>query len=373
MCPPALDGMRVAVVAAVTSQHRESERRWRTRRTAELLAGRGHEVVVCCARWWGRTPEFVDEESGVRYRAVAPTPGHPGFAARVGRTVQAVDPDVVHAVHDHPKNVLGAKAGAIVSRAPLVLDWYDTEVPRPDSGALGGIVTPARRWLAARAARAPTTVLTPSRTIRTHVWELGAEDDVRVVPNGIEFERIRNVDPDGTADIVVSGRLDGTANVESLLLALAEFRERDWEATVVGDGPARPAYERQASDLRIDDRVTFAGALDLEERLALFRAAHVYVHTATSTPFATDLLRALACGCVGIVEYHAESSAHELVEQRARGFLVTSEEELVDALGAAGQLDHRTVEEDFAEFDEREVVRQYVDCYRDAGAVSESL
>jgi glycosyltransferase involved in cell wall biosynthesis len=361
--------MRVAVVAAVTSRHRDTDRRRRTRRTAELLAERGHEVVVCCGRWWADTGSFVDEGTGVRYRAVAPTPGSPGFATRVAATVRAVGPDVVHAVHDHPRDVLGAAVGARLARAPLVLDWYEDDVPRRDRGALSGVLNPVREWQARRAARAADAVLTPSRTVRTHVWEVGApEDGVRVVPNGVEFDAVRSVEPTGDAEIVVSRQLDRDANLERLLLALAEFREYDWRATVVGDGPARADYERQARDLRIDDRVDFVGSLSPVERIARFKAAHVYVHTATRTPFATDLLRALACGCVGIVEYHAHSSAHELVETRQRGFLVTSDDELVEYLRAAGDLPREAVDESFAEFDEREVLTQYLECYRSVGA-----
>ncbi|MFB6219528.1 MAG: glycosyltransferase [Halobacteriaceae archaeon] len=364
--------MRVAVVAAVTSQHRETERRWRTRRTAELLAARGLDVVVCCARWWGATGSFVDEEAGVRYRAVAPTPGSPGFGTRVAAAVRDADPAVVHAVHDRPRHALGGAVGARLAGAPLVLDWYDTTVPRPDRGPLAGAVTPARRWVARQAVRAADAVTVPSRTVGTHVQSVGDPARLRSVPNGIEFDRVRAVEPDGDAEIVTSGRLDATADLEGLLLALAEFREYDWRATVVGDGPARRAFERSAADLRIDDRVAFDGDLGLDERLARFKAAHVYVHTATRTPFATDLLRAMACGCVGVVEYHEQSSAHELVEQRERGFRVTTEAELVETLGTAGELERLDRDDSFAEFDEREVVRQYLDCYREVGAVADS-
>jgi glycosyltransferase involved in cell wall biosynthesis len=79
-----------------------------------------------------------------------------------------------------------------------------------------------------------------------------------------------------------------------MLLGLAELRGKDWSATVIGDGPERAAYEEQAADLRIDDRIDFVGACDRNERIAYYRGAHVFVQTAFRAQFATELLWALA-------------------------------------------------------------------------------
>jgi glycosyltransferase involved in cell wall biosynthesis len=174
---------------------------------------------------------------------------------------------------------------------------------------------------------------------------------------------IRATEPTDGGDIVYARRLDADANLESLLLALAELRTSDWSATVIGDGPARAAYERQAADLRIDDRVAFTGTLSREQRVARYRGAHAFVHTARRTPFATELLWALASGCTGVVEYHAESSAHELVEARERGFLATGGDELVDCLRGAAGLARRDIDEEFAAFDEERVADRYLDAY----------
>jgi len=149
------------------------------------------------------------------------------------------------------------------------------------------------------------------------------------------------------------------------LLALAELRTVDWSAAVIGEGPERDRYEEMAADLRIDDRVSFLGEQPLARRLAIFKGAHVAVHTALRAPFAREFLRALACGCVGIAEYHAESSAHELVERRDRGSRVTDEAELAEAIEGAADHERMDVDESFAAFDESEILEQYLACYRD--------
>ncbi|MFB6106101.1 MAG: glycosyltransferase family 4 protein [Halobacteriaceae archaeon] len=357
--------MRVAVVAATTNHHRDVDRTRRTRWLAERLAARGHDVRVHCVQWWEGTPvEF--EHEGVDYHAVTPFPEASGFARRLPGRLRAWDPDVIHAVHDDPAAVVAAWAGSRLAGAPLLVDWYDT---RADDESREGLRGAVRERLWGAAASLPNRVLTPSRLVQTHVRELDRDaDGIEVIPNAIDLDAVRATDPADGGDVVYSRALDEDANLESLLLALAEFRERDWRATVVGDGPARAGYEQQARDLRIDDRVEFVGEASVAERVALFRNAHVYVHCARRTPFATDLLLALACGCVGIVEYHAASSAHELVEGRERGFLATSDGELVECIGAAGELPHRTVDEGLSEYGEDAVLRRYIDCYRDLQA-----
>jgi len=122
------------------------------------------------------------------------------------------------------------------------------------------------------------------------------------------------------------------------------------------------------SDLRIDDRVTFAGACDREERVATYKGAHAFVQTAYRKCFAAELLRAMACGCVGIVEYQVESSAHELIEGVDRSFRTTSPEQIADAIVDAGEYERLTVDEDWTDYDRRPILERYLQTYRDLQA-----
>lgn len=353
--------MRVAFVSARTVEPGgATEGASRLTRLARRLTNRGHEVDVLCRQWWeGRPDTFVHDD--LTYRAVIGR-GDPGyvFPLKLPGAIRAVSPDIVHVLGDPPGSVVGAHWARLLSRTPLVVDWYDP--PQP-AGFL-------RNYGYRYAVRAPARGVSPSEFVRTKVREWGADgNDICVIPTGIEMADIREIPPDDSGgDIVYSRRLDDDANLETLLLALAEFREYDWRATIVGDGPERAAFERQSRDLRIDGNVEFVGEKSIEERIGLFKNAHVYVHTAERTSFAHDLARALACGCIGIVEYHANSSAHELVETEERGFLATSAQELTARLVEAGEYDRMTVNESFARYDDREMVESYLARYRELGA-----
>jgi len=347
--------MRVALVSASTTHHAVTDGAERLQTLVSGLAGRSHDVVVFTARWWDGDHDVFEHE-GVTHRAVTAGRDDWQFPLRLPTLIREFEPDVVHATCDRPSHLLGAKVGAMLAGAPLIAECYD---PPKVRGWLDGT-------LASLGTRSADAVVTPSRTVRTRVRELDVPfERVRVLPTGIEMDLIRETTPTDGGDIVYSRRLDDRANLETLLLALAEFREYDWEATIVGDGPERDSYERQARDLRIEDRVNFVGDRSVEERIALFKNAHVYVHTAEYTPFAVDLLRALAAGCVAIVEYHQESSAHELVEQEERGFTATSAQELTRRLIEAGDLDRADVDESFADHDLRSFLEAYLAVYRD--------
>ena len=350
--------MRVAVVTAGPRERVVPEAADRLDWLADALDARGHDVTELGPGWW---PERLPpaERDGVPYRSLT-TESDPlsrRLAARVPPALRELRPDVIHASHADPLTVSSSAAAATALRVPLVVDWYDLD---PEPGW--------RERLRRLAVRAPDLAVAPSRLVQTGLRELGRRaDGVRVIPTPIDLAAIEAVEPEPVADLVYSRRLDGAANLENLLLSLAELRELDWDAVVIGDGPARAEYESQAADLRIADRVHFLGEQPLERRVAIFRGAHAYVHTAHRAPFALDLLWALASGCVGIAEYHAESAAHELIEHRDRGLRVTDEEELVDAIRAAAELERLTIDDSFAGFDVDSVLDRYLRAYRELG------
>ncbi len=345
--------MRLAFVSLETTHHRRTETNQRFRDVYTGLTDRGHDVHVVCASFWSDTEPTVDR-GGITYHGASITPGaRRSFLSRLPFVLRSIGPDVIHVNAEPPGQVRAGRWGSALTGAPVFLEWYG-DGGSPDDGVHRRMVDRADR------------IVTPSRLVRTNVRELEADADrVEVIPNPIDVERIRAVDPADPVDVVYARRLDEGANVESLLLALAELRSREWTATVVGDGPERGTYERLASDLRIDDRVTFAGDLEEDDRIAIYRGAHVFVQTARRCVFPTELLRALAAGCVGIVEYHVDSSAHELVEGRKRGFRTTSEDELASAIVEAGGLEHREYDDSFSGYDRRTVIEQYVRSYRD--------
>jgi len=349
--------VRVAFVSMETAHHRDTRALERLRRTASHLADRGHEVVYLCAQWWGGDETPVFEHDGITYRRVVRDAASGRFAAKLPLALRRADADVIHVINSPPRHAGVAEKTGTLLRTPVLVDWFQDSENDPTSGY-------------GRVADGAEIVTTPSETVRTSVREHGGDGGaVRVVSESIDMDLVREAPVDERFDVVYSRRLDQHANVQTLLLALAERRQRSWSAAVIGDGPEREAVESAARDLRIDDRVTFTGALPERERVSIYKGAHVFAQTATVEPFATELLRALSCGCLGLVEYQADSSAHELVEGVEWGQLVTSPQELAAAITEAGDAPRRTVDESYQEYDHDAVLEQYLACYKETQAL----
>jgi len=344
--------MRIAFVTLQTTRQTDTDGARRFERVARLLAEQGHEVVLFCGQWWDDYDDtFV--EDGLTYRGVTLGTAVSSFCTRLPALLARFNPDLVTVRPTPAKQVVAARTGSKLARAPLVVEWFGDENYDPNSRGT--------RWAASK----PDRVVTPSELVRTQVRELGADGgQTRVIPESIEYDRIETVEPDKTSELVWAHPLEAGANIQDFLLGLAELRERDWSATVVGDGPKREEFEQEAADLRIDDRVRFVGACDRDRRLELYRGAHAFVQTAYREYFATELLWALACGCVGIVEYQAESSAHELIENADRSYRVTNPQQLADAIVESGEFEFLTSHDHWKTFGHGAVIRSYLEEYR---------
>ena len=350
--------MRVAFVSMHTHHSRDTPAIRRRTRLIHRLNQTEHEVVVLCSRWWdGDHPTF--EQDGIAYRAVDGecTPNH--FITKLPLALRRADPDVVHIPNTPARHARAAKPVCRMLRIPMVVDWWAVGDDDADSDC---------RSVAGNADR----IVVPSETVETAVREYGAaEAAISVIPEGLDFSLIESAPVNTEFDLVYSRHLDEHANAETFLLALAELRDREWSAAIIGNGAAAADIERTARDLRIRDRVSFLGELDDEQRVAVLKGAHVFAQTAEREPFATNLLWGLACGCVGIAEYQTDSAAHELIEQKSRlpdtrGELVSTPQEFADEIVAAGSLAHKTIDPAYERYDDSTIIDRYLTCYRQA-------
>lgn len=347
--------MRIAVVLRDPPPQSERSGARRLGRLATELEDRGHEVIIYCLPWWHNAGRRI-EINGIDHEAV--TFEHPAlYYTRLPGLLARHDPDLVLASVSPPGAVFAAWLGARIARVPLFCDWYGDEPDLADS------------WWSTPVSTLPTQIVSPSELQRTRVREFGAnESNTTVIPAGIDFTTIRATEPASRTEIAYAAHLDDDSNLEALLLALAELRDRDdWSATIIGDGPARADYETQTRNLSIADRVTFLGEATRDERVAVYRGAHTFVQTARKSIFAEELLWALACGCVGVVEIQGQSSAHELVERRERGIRVTDMDALDDAIVESWTYDFRDVDETFEPFDHAAITGKYLELFREFG------
>lgn len=126
--------------------------------------------------------------------------------------------------------------------------------------------------------------------------------DWDIVPNGIDCDLYRPLTPDedrpaSRPRILFVGRFDPRNALGDLLEAAAILKTagRDFTVQIIGDGPARPVYERKAKALDVWDRVEWLGLLN-DERPRYYREADVLAAPCVLASFGVVLLEALASG-----------------------------------------------------------------------------
>ena len=150
-----------------------------------------------------------------------------------------------------------------------------------------------------------------------------------VIPNGVDFSRFQSPG-EGVKEaiglsprdkvVVTVGRLTWKKAPHCLLTAARLILQEEPEARflLVGDGPMRSQAERQAEELGIRARCTFAGTVS--DVLPFLQASDVFVLSSVIEGMANALLEALACGTPAVVTDAGGNG--EVVQDGKTGFVV---------------------------------------------------
>ena len=293
------------------------------------LASRGHEVSLLCGGWPGCPPRTVLDgidvtRVGTRnsFRLLARRGYREHFARRpVDVLVEDINKMPLHTPRWGPVPVV-----AVVPH--LFGSTVFQELPIPVAAAV---------WLAER----PIPWVyrqTPFEAIS----ESTAED---LVARGIRRERIRVIycgidstaytpDPAARSETPVFaylGRLKRYKAVDLVLRGFARAAIPGARLEVAGAGDYRPALERLASSLDLDDRVTFLGRISEAEKLRLLRRAWALVFTSPKEGWGITNLEAAACGTAVIAS--DSPGIRESVRNGQTGYLVRHGD--VEALASA--------------------------------------
>lgn len=138
---------------------------------------------------------------------------------------------------------------------------------------------------------------------------------------GVDTRRFHPQQTDATSAVVtitVVAALIPEKGVDVLLYAVADGFARPWRVLVVGDGPDLQRLQALATELGLEDKVTFLGLRnDADE---ILRKSDIFVHPATwKEALGYTILEGMASGCAVVA---SETGAiPELIEDGATGIL----------------------------------------------------
>jgi glycosyltransferase involved in cell wall biosynthesis len=169
-----------------------------------------------------------------------------------------------------------------------------------------------------------------SQFAREKALQSAAPDEagkLRIVHCGVELAEF---DPPNSktagARLLFIGRLAKAKGLHFLLRAFAEISQSQPDATLTlaGDGPERPALEKQAADLGVASRVRFLGYQSQTQIRGELAAADVFVMTSLAEGLPVVVMEAMAAGAPVVAPNIA--GIPELIEDRVTGLLTPTED-----------------------------------------------
>lgn len=214
-----------------------------------------------------------------------------------------------------------------VHMLPLIKAWPHPVVVSFHGADAGVDMDKPGHLAALREVFAQATILQArSQSLADDLVKLGApEDKLRIQRTGIPLEEWRYVErkapEDGAWRILQSCRFIHKKGLDTTLFAFAEVR-RQWpraQLILVGDGPQRAELESLATQLEVQDAVTFTGFLNQEALRRQVYDSHIFVHPSRTSSdgnregIPNAMLEAMASGAPVVATWHGgipEAIAH---------------------------------------------------------------
>lgn len=305
------------------------------------LADRGHEVHCFGIKWW-KGDSIIKRDGVILHGICNPRSLYSGdrrsmrealaFAWKVLISSKG-NYDLIDCQEFPYIPCFSAKLVSIPERSDLFITWHEVwgEYWYEYLGKKGFI----GKYIESAVSRLTDKNIAVSEMTKRELEHLGVEG-VKVVPNGLDFERIKQIKAwDTASDIVYAGRIIRHKNLDLLIRALQSVKREvpNISTVIIGDGPDIARMKLLAKELGLENNIKFTGFLEnYDETIARMKSSKIFVMPSTREGFGMAALDANACGLPLVTVNHRMNAVSDLVTEGTGIVCEPSTEELSKAI-----------------------------------------
>ncbi len=300
---------------------------------ATRLTGRGHECHIFGPKYWPGAS--IIKKDGVYLHGVCNPPrkrfvnGRRSITEAIYFSCRVLPPllreqfDIIDCQNFPYFPCFSTKLASIIKRSCLIITWHEVWDNYWFSylgkkGIFGKVVERLTT-------RLTDEIIANSESTKRALVGIGFTKDIKVIPNGIDFEEIRKVSPSNeSSDIIYAGRLIKDKNIDLLVrsIALVKAKIPDIRCVIIGDGPERDNLERLIHKLNLEDNISMVGFVEEHGQvLSHMKSSRVFSSPSTREGFGIVALEANACSLPIITVNHPQNAVCDLITEGKSGFI----------------------------------------------------
>jgi len=247
------------------------------------------------------------------------------FASRLLAPLLKRDLDLVDCQEAPYLPSFSSKLCSLARKNPLVITWY--EVWGDYWYEYLGIKGVFGQIIEKLTVRLPKFIIPISERIKQDLLRFGVPEDLmRVVPNGVDFQKVQLVEPaDEEFDVIYVGRLISHKNIDVLLSALSIVKGDipDIRCGIIGDGPEMDRLKILSKEYRLLDNVRFFGFIESDEDVySYMKSSKIFVLPSTREGFPNTILEANASHLPAIVVNDDKNAGVGVVKHGYNGYVI---------------------------------------------------
>ena len=137
-------------------------------------------------------------------------------------------------------------------------------------------------------------IITPSEHLKTFVQNIGFENDIYVINNGVEIKQIEKVTLENKIiKLVVVSRLVNQKNVDIVINAVKRIEDKNILLNIVGDGPEVNNLKNLVKEKSLNKRVSFIGKIKNSELHNYLEDADIFIQASNYEGLPHSILEAI--------------------------------------------------------------------------------